>query len=233
MDPVTASLVAAGIQVGGEVFGGFLESNSAKSANKMAAAEAQKQRDWQQRMSNTAHQREVDDLRAAGLNPILSSHGGASTPGGAMAPVLNTGVGAARGISSASRVAGDRMLTKSTIDAQKAQTAASAASAAQAVSQAELINAQTKIVNANVPKAQQRGDVHKGTYGKILAYTEETLGAIGTPLVAGFAGGALSGSARSLARRTSSGPSIKRSSYEAYDSDAWDTHYRHGDAYNN
>lgn len=58
----------------------------AREQMRFNAEQAAIDREWQEKMSNTAHQREVKDLIAAGLNPILSTGGsGASTPSGASA----------------------------------------------------------------------------------------------------------------------------------------------------
>ncbi len=63
------------------------QSEQAKIAREFNASEAAKNREWQKMMSDTAHQREVQDLLKAGLNPVLSVTGGngASVTSGATA----------------------------------------------------------------------------------------------------------------------------------------------------
>lgn len=113
---VTAAGIGAAADLVGGVFGGF----SAKSANKQAKKMAREQMAFQERMSNTAHQREVADLKAAGLNPILSAGGsGASSPGGQTAPVLPVNYGS--GIGKAGSRAMQATMNRQTIAASAKQ----------------------------------------------------------------------------------------------------------------
>lgn len=106
----------------GPIGGGLLGLLGVILQNRGSAKAAKDQRAWEERMSSSSYQRAVQDLRNAGLNPMMAMHGGASTPSGATAQVGNMAEGALRGVGAAQAVRqAEADIAKTNADAGKAR----------------------------------------------------------------------------------------------------------------
>ena len=85
----------------GPIIGGLFGRSGQDEANRVNLQIARENREWQERMSNTAYQRSAADLEAAGLNRILALGKPASTPAGNVATMLNKNKQLAEGMTAA------------------------------------------------------------------------------------------------------------------------------------
>jgi len=187
---------AALIGAAGSLAGGLIGSAGQSSANEANREIAREQMEFQERMSNTAHQREVKDLREAGLNPILAAGGtGASAPSGASIAMQNPNTDLAKGISAASHSAIEYQQNKRALDLLDAQvektrqegyTASANASSAQMdnrikailfntgiLKNVALANASSAVSNATLLKNQEAYSGNVANFEKNMGGTSQ------------------------------------------------------------
>lgn len=148
--PLLAAFGPSAISAAGGLFGGILGNKGAKDQNSANAALAQRQMDFEERMSSTAIQRRVEDLKAAGLNPMLAYNDAASTPGGASAQMVNEKAPLAEGISRGVNSALAARVQNAQIENLHSQSVQALAAADREKAQAGLFNAQSGAVPSEV-----------------------------------------------------------------------------------
>lgn len=163
-----APLALPGVGTAISVAGGLLQ----RADNKSASA---KQMAFQERMSGTAHQREVQDLAAAGLNPILSArYGGSSTPPGASMASPNVAEGipqaiTARAVARRTEAEIANLETMATLNAERLNTEKA---------QQGLLYSNSALAQANAAKVGLESDFLDSTMlDRVLKTTYESVAA--------------------------------------------------------
>lgn len=151
------SWLSAAVSVAGGLFG-----------NASAAREAARQREWQENFYKNRHQWEVADLRAAGLNPMLSANSAGSVPSGAAAAQGNVAAGAADAFSTVMNAKTQRKLVDQQSDVMVSQALKNAADAELAKSQQGYYSALEAEAQARTPMYQVQMDNIKQQTAKLL-----------------------------------------------------------------
>lgn len=121
-----------------------------------SASQAQREMDFQERMSGSSYQRATEDMRKAGINPMLAvTNGGASTPAGAM------GNGSAGRVDAVPSVLSNSIASSMDMIRTFASTKQALASASLAASQAKKADADTTMLKAKTPESEFSGRFFK------------------------------------------------------------------------
>lgn len=137
--------------VAGNVVGGLLGNKGQKDANDASAASVQKQMDFQERMSNTSYQRGMEDMRKAGLNPMLAfMKGGASVPSGSVYQAQNEMAPLSASVKDLAPVVAQVENVRANTGLARSNSAKAEADAAKAAAETRRINAE---IDAGIPVA--------------------------------------------------------------------------------
>lgn len=203
MDPFTGVMLGT---MGANMLGGLFQQDANQratdNANNLNWQQANNNRAWQEWMSNTAYRRAMDDMKAAGLNPMLAfSQGGASSPSGSsynaqaarydnvLGNAVNSGVDAMSkkgqldlGKEGLGIQAGTLQNAQAQTQISKANSQADialkAAQASQSLSSAKKAETESQILASKAKREKLEGDFYGSEAGKTYFYLDKVNNAV-------------------------------------------------------